>query len=304
MKGNYSTPLQVITCILLIISIFRGCALENELQNVQSNLSNRISEVRCDVNNISYQVSTTLEEEASLLALAEWSYGTFDEDAKTVEVICKIAPKEYTPETTAAVVYAGQEYPLTLENGTFTGSVRIPVFEGAHLELVRFKDGENVRSECLDWYISARSEYLLDVYAQFSGGQSYRRGEDASIINYEGDIAIEVVNKGDWKDIKEMELVECMDDKEIARTKISYDAATTGSWCEWYKEVEIPFGSTYKVYVEIVDSYGLHYHNLVILEEIDEYGEPVDDWDWWVAAEADIYDADGNPLYVKNYEEY
>lgn len=304
MKKNYLIPLQIITCILLVISIFRGCALENELQNVQNNLSNRISEVRSDVNNISYEISSTMEKEASLLAMAEWSYGAFDEEAKIVEIICKISPKEYTSETTAAVVYAGQEYPLTLDNGTFTGAVDIPVFEEAHLELVCFKDGENVRSESLDWYITPRSEYLLDVYAQFSGGQSYRRGEDVLIISYKGDIQVEVINKEDWDDIKKIELVEYMDDKEIARTNISYDDASTASWCEWRKDVEIPFGSTYKVYVETVDNYGLHYHNLVLLEEIDSYGEPADDWEWWHGAEADIYNAEGNPLYVKEYEEY
>lgn len=281
--------------------MFKISSLNTQLRNMQSNLSSRISDVQYDVNNISSEVSRTLEEEASILTMADWSFGAFDEDAKMVEVLCKISPKEYSAETTAAIVYENQEYPLTFENGLYTGSFQVPVFDDAHVQVIRFKDGENVRTQNLEWYISPRSEFIPITYAQFSGSTSYNSGTSSTDVNYDGEILIEIPEKEDWKNIEEITLIECIDDKEINRMKINYDGISERTWCDWKKEVEIPFGSTYKAYVEILDCYDLYHRNTIIIQEFDETGTQVEDWDWWNGAEADIYDADGNPLFVNEY---
>ena len=71
-----------------------------------------------------------------------------------------------------------------------------------------------------------------------------------------------------------------------------------------YKSVEIPFGGTYEVYVEVIDNYGFCYRSLIDHTAIDDKGTPVEDMNYWHGSEADIYDENGNVLWESGKEIY
>ena len=69
------------------------------------------------------------------------------------------------------------------------------------------------------------------------------------------------------------------------------------------KQVIFPYGSTYGMYVEVEDGYGLFHRAWAWREKISETGESVDDdhW-WWRGAEGSIFSPDGEPLAVHDEE--
>lgn len=298
MKQKCFVILQIITLVLLIICLLKISSISNKVEQMQNNLSNRISNVENELNNTSYQIKSTLEEEVCFLSVEDWSYGNFDQTSKCVELICRIAPKEYTPETTAKVLFENEEYPLANDDGVFTGSIPISVFEESHIELVCFTTGDTVRTEKLDWYVCPRQEFLTTVYAHFYGSYSHVINKDYSTFTYDGEIFLDIEYKNNSEKVKEIRLVECIDDKEIKCTELADYISDSTRVCEWDNSVDIPYGSTYKAYVEVVDEYGFYHRSLIAVEEISDNGERVEDLNWWEGAEADIYDADGTPLCV------
>ncbi|NLV51293.1 MAG: hypothetical protein GXY20_11450, partial [Clostridiales bacterium] len=67
---------------------------------------------------------------------------------------------------------------------------------------------------------------------------------------------------------------------------------------------EIPYGSTWTLYVEIEDGNSLVYRCVIDRQNISDSGEPIDEYHWWQGSEASIYDSDGNVLYAHNPELY
>lgn len=295
MKKEYLFVVQIVTCVLLVICMFKISSLNNQIQNLKNHLSSRISDVEHEVGNISYDISKAMEEEASILSLAQWEYGEIDENSKTVEMFCEITPKEYSSGTTAEMVYDDKRYPLTYDNGIYVGKIMIPLFEEVHIPLVQFAEDGSVRTEYLEWYLSPRSEVLPYVYAEAPESCSYGRESNATEVSftYTGNIFLHCGSEDDLDKIQESYVVECIDGKEISRIKFANE-----TMCEWNKETSIPFNSTYEVYVETIDIYNFHHRNIVFYAEISDSGDVLDNHGWYYGAEANIYDDKGNPLYV------
>lgn len=291
--------LQIATCVLLMICMFKISSLEKQIQNMQNNLLNRISNVEQEVGNISYEVSSTLEEEASFLSMDKWSYGNVNAAEKTVELLCEIAPKEYSKETAAELIYKDKKYPLTFENGKYIGTMEIPIFEELYAPIVQFTDSDKVRTEELEWYIYPKSEVLPILFVEAPDAYSYtwENGTAKLTFSYDGSMFVKGNSDEDIKKIKEAYLVECLDGKELARTKFHYDTYSGLCLEDLHLEGSVPFGSVHEVYVEAIDTYGFYHRNIVFRKQVDENGEMLEDHEWYYGAESDIYDGEGNPLY-------
>lgn len=284
-----------------------------------SNISNNVS-------NIYATIDSKLEQQASLLTAEAWEYGNADYDAKTVELLCTITPREYTEETEAVIFIGDTAYAMTRRGADFTAAVDIPLCAGTNSCKVVFRDGNSCRTEALDWYLSPRYDYLPIVYAQFDGGSMGKVENDTYIYSAKGVINIQVDGKGDYGFVSAV-LVEELDGREQGRTDIVLDNAdffenyqngngtrpekvisdNTSSQQEFYaggpfyyeldKEYTIPFGSILTLYVELEDQNGLLHRCIIERQEISHSGELLDDESWmWRGIEASIYDADGNPL--------
>lgn len=280
---------------LLVVCLIQNINLKTQIQNLQSNMGMRISEVQSGVNSMSGIVSNTLQQEASQLSLAEYELQDLDIDSKTVELVCKILPKEYTEEsTTVSAVYKGKEYEFPYQGEIFEGSIPISLFEDAHIESVIMRDGSTVRTEKLDWYLSPRYDYLPIVYANFSSTYSSRTENRHYIWDLSGQIDYSFDAKDQQVEEEKIDFYACLDGKEIERMDITKDPHVPIA-----KVYEIPFGSTLCLYAEVTDSYGLHHRALIECMNIDEEGQRIyDDNEWmWRGAAAEIYDENGDLLY-------
>lgn len=288
---------------------------------MENNLNNQIYYLKNEVNNISVEVQNEMQQQASLLADSAWEYGKADFITNEIELICKVMPKEYSPQkTTATLQVANKEYPMTLENGVYTATVKIPLVQQTTVLNVFFETDEVIRTEKIDWNISPRYDYLPLIYGRFEGSNTSQQGLDGSSFHYEGTVRITVEGKQNDNKIQSLTLIEVLDGKEIGRTPIdmgkkaqheyaeneqavyeeAFDSYEAGTY--YYpldKEFEIPRNSSLELYVEGVDSYGLHYRALAEVFSVDESGNPCYNDDQWmlIGAEPSIYDEEGNLLF-------
>ena len=129
----------VLTGLVAIACLVQVFELKGQVQNLQRTLSDQQMQLQESVSSQYGAVKDLLEEEASLLASSHFSYGTVDTQDMTVEFCCTVTPKEFTPgQTTAAVVIGGTQYPMELENGSFTARISWPVFEELEVTQVLF----------------------------------------------------------------------------------------------------------------------------------------------------------------------
>lgn len=328
MKKHLPSTLAAISCLLVVVCLFQISELKQQVNHLQGNLSNQISSVNSSVSGIYSNVSAILDEQSSLLSAGSWEFGKANMNALTVEVICSVTPKEYTVGTEAAIILDGVEYPMTPVSGGFTVRTNIPLFSEANASKVIFREGDSVRTETLDWYLSARYDYLPIIYADFSGSGSGSPRDGIYTRKFDGVVNVDV-KCAQPCEIKSVTLVELMNGEETGRTNIPLDSADffenyqskDGGRPEqaaipvptddmsvvgapqagpfYYaldKEYQIPYSGRLTLYVEVEDGNGLVYRCVIVREEVSESGEPIDDRHWWGGMEADIYDANGKAL--------
>lgn len=336
MKQILPKILAAAAMLLLIVSLYRIVALEDQLRSTQHTMLNEIQQLRSDMNSLRYNIESTLEEQASLLAAYDWEYGEADMEHQSVELLCSVTPKEFSAgNTTATLVSGDQEYPMELQNGTFATTVSLPLLASQSEWKVLFRDGDTVRTELLEWYLSPRYDYLPVLYADVSGSAYYdtNKKEKCSVYTRDQQIHIDIEASVPFG-IQSATIIEVLDGKEINSTAITLNPGTVYSEAEaasglfeeaevhaatpedaagtdaydrtshYYYDmltgpIKIPFGSTLEIYVEVVDSYGLHHRAKIDHQAVDKNGvvsEDEDEW-MWRNSEALIYDADGTLLW-------
>ena len=320
MKKHIPSVLAVIALILVGICLAEIGSLKNQLNNAQNNLSMQISGVRSSVDNIQFNVENTINEQANLLESTDWSFDEADIAARTVTLHCAVTPKIYRPEDTAvALVCDGREVPMVLNQGEYTATLEIPLFGESVFSKVLMSDGGEVRSETLDWHIMPQFEFLPQVNASFFGGSSGSAKDGKFFLRREGQIDAHLYQQGSEFAVASMAMVECIDGVESARTDMPLNTtpspgvsdgrpspatrlypegeSETDFYYEHNKTIEIPFGSVYEMYVEVVDNHGFCHRVLLDVAEVDANGQPIDDMNYWHGEYTGIYDADGRELW-------
>lgn len=292
---------QILTCVLLAICILQNIVIKDQMNDMNTNLQNRISELRYDMDNISTNVSNTLEKEASMISFSDYSIENANIDAMTVDLVCELLPKEYSEENTkVSLVYAGSEYPMEFKDGSYKGVIPISVFEDAHIESAIMRDGDISRTESLSWYVSPRYDYLPIVYADFGNSSSWQKGDGGIIWTITGDVNTWMDQKGSGSTPDETYFCVMLNDELIERTDVSDQPTFTMD-----EKYEIPYGSTMTLYMEVVDEFGLYHRPILERVTATEDGNLIYDEDEWIwrGAAGNIYDENGELLYSE-YEEY
>lgn len=290
----------VLTGLVAIACLVQVFELKGQVQNLQRTLSDQQMQLQESVSSQYRAVKDLLEEEASLLASSHFSYGTVDTQDMTVEFCCTVTPKEFTPgQTTAAVVIGGTQYPMELENGSFTAHISWPVFEELEVTQVLFWTDGVQQAEPLEWYSIPRYDALPAVYADFAGDCS-----GTTEYHVEGELNVEIdAAMNQTVEFESIELVELLDGEEVARETFAgeenYRDSTSYSACQYLDQTyEIPQGAVFELYVEVVSGDGLHYRVPVVRRVRDEAGQLAEPT---MNGEALIYDAEGNLLYNPFY---
>ncbi len=326
MKKNLSSILATAACILVVVCLVQIADLKQQIKNLEGNISSQMSYMSNGVNNIYSNINSRLEEQASLLANNTWEYGDADYNAKTVELLCSVLPKEYTTGTKTSIIIEGTEHPMTLSKGEFTTVVDIPLFAETNNFKVIFRDNDNIRTEELGWYISSRYDFLPVVNVNFNGNTTGTLRDGVYMQRLDGvvDVDLHLKSNQDYA-VESVTLVEQLDGQEIGRTDIPLDNAdffenyqnengarpepaqpvgTSGSFYYALNNTyEIPLGSTLILYIEVVDVNGLRYRSIIDRREINNSGERVDEGYWWMGMDASIYDAKGIALYEPTAKE-
>lgn len=326
MKKHWQSILNVLMAIMLISCLVQISEMKTTLNQLNNNFTHQIGIVRDSVNSISWNVSNTLEEQANLLADSTWDYGEMDLANQTATVDISITPKEYNQNTTKATVFAkDKEYPLTLQNGSFVGEVTLPLFEVTQISKVSFVEGNNVRTEELNWTFEPCNDFLPQIWVDF--GYSYNHGkvaDNAKEVQMNGDLNIDINGNLDEYKFKNISLFAYSGEKEVWRRDITEElegrdnsvdvfaassvvaepiAGNYGNIYYHYNYVEtlsVPLGETYAIYCELVGADGLVYRSLLLAIEFDENGNAVD-LEYDHSNLTSIYDKDGNLLYAGQY---
>ena len=306
MKKHVSSILTVACFVLMIVVLIQNQGLKDQIRQMENDISNRLYQVENSVNGITYNIETKLNEAAALLSSSEWRLGDVDVQNGTVEALLTVVPKEYQPDkTNATIICNSTEYPMILKDGSYCAEITIPLYEASQVESVGFETNGVIRTEVLNWGINPRYDVLPVVYAHYAGGASGSRRNGNYELSFDGEMEVIVDQKEDAPPVQSVELVEMLNGKEIGRQDVSGKLEANGSiWFELeQKQVIFPYGSTYGMYVEVEDGYGLLHRAWAWREKISETGEPVDDdhW-WWRGAEGSIFSPDGEPLAVHDGE--
>lgn len=315
-KENVPIVVSVVCGILVVGCWIRIGSLQDKIENMENNLVSQIYVVQEAVNGISYDVSHTLEQQASLLEDIQFTYQIEDTKQKTVQVTCQLVPKEYQAGITTAVLCSGEkEYPLTLQDNRFVGTFEIPLLENTKIDAVQFQEGAAVRSQEVQQGIYPITDCLPQVSAFWYGDCSTQKTGNGVITTLNGEVEISVYTSEEKQMIKSIEWIEFMDKKEIKRTQIPLDSNTsqvesadmasesvaeavseeypTQFYDRVEQSTEVPQGSTYEVWIDVTDIYGFH-HKVCLLQQ----SGTMESADTGFSEQASIYDADGNVIYI------
>lgn len=326
MKKNWQSILTVIMAILLIVCLVQINSLTERVNQLNTNFSSQMNIVRESINSISWNVQNSLEQQASILSDSSWEYGEVNVAKKTAAVQISITPKEYDANTTHAYVSAGtRSFPLTLNSGSFVGTLELPLFQETHLDKVRFVEGNTTRTEKLDWYFMPANDKLARVYADFSYNYQLGQVKDGKrALSLTGDLNINIDNATEGQ-FKNVVLSMWENDKEIkheditAKISSGSDGASavtgangagtliheSGDSLYFYYSIDEDFdlenGKTYTLYCEISDENGLCYRSTLWQLGLSEQGAEKDGDFADMGTAADIYDSKGNLLYKNEY---
>ena len=286
----------MVTCIALVLCFVKIKDLEGEIYLLRNELGQRYDNISTNINSIYNNVDNMLEQQASLITDEGWQFVSADMENKTVDISCSITPKEYIDGVTQAVLCSGDnEFPLTLENGSFVGEISLPLFSTTEITTISFRENGVVRNQQLNWYINPRYEYMTVVYADLNwSGTGTKDETNDNLYKWQirdGSIYIDVDRDNRAPEIKTIHMVEKIDGVEVKRIEIpltssadSDKARASGLWEDTAPVVpdypddytvtnitydltgyvfEIPFGSTLNVFVESVDGDGLVHRNQI-----------------------------------------
>lgn len=301
-----------IVIILLVLNLLQMVRLRNEMRNIQSNMLNSMAQVQSEVQNIASNVRYELDRENSLISDSSWFYGDMDRDTWEIELLCSVTAKEYNPDITEAVlICGGAEYPMTLRAGQYEAVIPVSVWKDGSVECVQFREEGQVRTETLNWHFSPVFEVIPDPTASFSGVTSYDTKEASVVGHKKGSVDIEIWSYNESKDVdvKGLYLMATVDGKEIQRSDLLAGEVEIAEYTDsgdaaryTYKldqKYEVPYGSEFKMYVEYVDSYDLHYRILIDSWIAEENGQKESEDARLFSRQ--IYDADGHILWEPEF---
>ncbi|MBQ8604585.1 MAG: hypothetical protein IJ410_07065 [Oscillospiraceae bacterium] len=328
MKKDYNRLISGLLAVGLIFSIFQIYTLKNEVENLQNRVNNNYEYLQRDINNIYANVNAQMKKQSSLLNDYAVEYTGGDVSNGTAQIKFVIEPKEYSQTTTATFVCDGVTHSMTLADGKFVAEFTAPLFTDSVIESVTLTEGGTNRVQEINHGISPRNSLVTAVYSQFDWQQSRgSRTENSVKWIISGNVEIHRERYNGQPEIQDMYLLYVIDDQVVKREQLlptdtiaediedatqepSYSGAQSPNTISYSFEKNIefftPLNSEAFLKTEVIDGDGLHHITILKGWRTDETGEEWRYMDISRGSEAEIYTADGTPLftYIDESENY
>lgn len=323
--------INIVMCGVLVFCTFKIIDLQDQIDNLRSNISSMDRNLRNDMNNIYGNVNNMLEEESNQLTTNNWKFESIDLENKTTKISCIILPKEFNPNITKLkILNESNEYSLDYIDGQYITNIDIPLFETTEFNQVQLNDNGTIRTQNLKWSISPRYEALIQTFVRFSGSTQSSLSKNEQEWNYNGKIEFDIEKKGTFS-IKNIELIESIDGKEVNRYLVDITAQGQKKYAEelakknqsipenlgndsssydgtisfiypYKKSLTIPNGSEFLLYAEITDENNLVHRTYLEYVPVKEDGyideTKYEEFEMYRFTEAHmILDENGNVLY-------
>ncbi|MBQ3076487.1 MAG: hypothetical protein IJC43_01385 [Clostridia bacterium] len=281
MKEQLSTALSLLACLLAALCLFSVRQLDARLTRLSDQLTDTVRDSAVTAqNNILSSLDTHLQDSSSLLLDRDWSLGTPDYESGTVPLRCEVTLRRYETDAALTLQALGQSWPMTPENGRWQTTFPIPLAGETVIEQLQLTAGGAVETEILQWSISPRPWLLPEISSSFEGESSGRKGDDRYFLRLNGTVFLSLVrSKGQEGTLRSAELVERIDGAEQSRqplpplteeselsvnrrpetTPLRSDLTAEHYALNINRELQIPFGCTHELTVEMVDENGLTY---------------------------------------------
>lgn len=303
---RFAILMNLIMVAALVFCIVQINDLENQINNLRNSINNVDRNLSYQMSDIYNNVHSMLEEEVNQLTMSDWEYGEIDIANETAEIICTVVPKEYNPDATSVkLISKHQEVLMEYADGKYTAKMNLPLFGISEIEQVNLIDNGIIRTQQLGWSISPKDQAMLWTFTRFSGEGRGTYGKESYTWKPNGHIHINIEKKGTFE-IKKIDVVEMMDGKEISRTAVDItpegqkayaekiskqgyavpesvvsleqaETSTCNGFAEFFypfsKEIVVPNGSEYILYVDITDEYDLTYRCVADFVSMEENGD-------------------------------
>lgn len=293
MKARLPVLLAALSCVLTLVCLVEIASLKSQLAQVENAVVSNVSHVTSQVGSLSAQIDEAMTRQTSILVSSDWSFGQADLEAYTAPLTFTAVPKEQTPGvTTAALVCGGQTYPMTAgEDGSFSVTVDLPLFEEMTLQRVIFSENGQQRAEALE--IADTPFYSCLTIPSTSSMLDCQLEKETMQI--EGSLIFDGLSRENGKSLT---LVAEVNGEETARVPVplNFDSYYLTE-VPVQAEVSVPAESTLTLYAEVEDANGLRYRSF--LDEIDTTGN--DAGNALCTPALSIYNSRGSLLWSEEY---
>lgn len=293
MKARLPVLLAALSCVLTLVCLVEIASLKSQLAQVENAVVSNVSHVTSQVGSLSAQIDEAMTRQTSILASSDWSFGQANLETYTAPLTFTAVPKEQTPGvTTAALVCGGQTYPMTAgEDGSFSVTLDLPLFEEMTLQRVIFSENGQQRAEALE--IADTPFYSCLTIPSTSSMLDCQLEKETMQI--EGSLIFDGLSRENGKSLT---LVAEVNGEETARVPVplNFDSYYLTE-VPVQAEVSVPAGSTLTLYAEVEDANGLRYRSF--LDEIDTTGN--DAGNALCTPALSIYNSRGSLLWSEEY---
>lgn len=167
--------------------------LENNINSLQSNMSNIRYDIGSQMNSIQSEIYESLKKEYGLISDFNIKERDIDFPRRNVTLDISAKPREWTDGSYAKLVISSDGLERTFDgvysDGTITASADVPLSDLIEISVV-ITNGDTIKQEKLDDIYDLPSRYILDVDAHGSICSSHTLGSDKLTISGTVDLMI------------------------------------------------------------------------------------------------------------------
>ena len=306
--------LSGVSCALAGICLFQVKSLQTQLDDLRSQNAQYYSQLQSGISDISSSVSAQLEQQQSLLAQTDHTYGAVNAETGTIALHYTLVPKEYTPGVTRATLQIGDaSAAMEYENGVYSAVIDLPIFAESADGIVTLQDGNTLRTQALNEYFSPQYQAIPDIYIARTGSTEYSTSDGVLTVT-EKQPLIFTFDANDPPDIQSITLTAELNGAEIDRIPVDLsqsgqadlannklwqdssdfpDIFSTDTYCAVLEqEYQVPAGQNLRIYADVELKNGLLCRMLTDAADADENGNAFD------SSDDDVMYFFGRPRYV------
>lgn len=277
MKKNATAIILGLMVLLNLILLCYTMALKKNIESLRTYMSSKFNQLQSDINSIGYNVSSSLEKQASIFDSATWSFGTLNPENMTIPLVVSVVPKEALTATSATLTANGVSVPMTRAGVNFNAEVSVDLFKDLEA-YVTFESEGKQSSQRLDSVQRPFEEHLLTLHAQNNGGSTFEHSSGKYTLD--GKVYIDI-KAPDHNTVTSLKIVTT--DNGTPLQELILNSAQQYEPVDYKVEIKFEANHTYETAVIATDSYGLTYR-AIIDQQITDAGATLPSFgemSWW-----------------------